>query len=174
MSLSAEDRLAIFELLSRVAYAYDQRDLPGLAECFMPDARFSLHIAGAEPMAPCEGREAIMTLYRDAMAAQTDVRRHVISNPFFVETGIETGVETGIESGAETGIESGAETGIESGIESGAETGAEPTVVSNLTLLATEDGHSRLLCTGVYRDTLRRVDSRWRLHRRHLDLDSAY
>ena len=154
MSLSAEDRLAIFELLSRVAYAYDQRDLPGLAECFMPDARFSLHIAGAEPMAPCEGREAIMTLYRDAMAAQTDVRRHVISNPFFIETGVETGIESGIESGAETG--------------------AEPTVVSNLTLLATEDGHSRLLCTGVYRDTLRRVDSRWRLHRRHLDLDSAY
>lgn len=150
MSLSTEDRLAIFELLSRVAYAYDQRDLPGLAECFTSDARFSLHIARAEPMAPCAGREAIMTLYRDAMAAQTDVRRHVISNPFFIETGIETGVETGIESGA------------------------EPTVVSNLTLLATEDGQCRLLCTGVYRDTLRRVDSRWRLHRRHLDLDSAY
>ena len=143
MSLSAEDRLAIFERLSRVAYAYDQRDLP---ECFTPDARFSLHIAGAEPMAPCAGREAIMTLYRNAMAAQTDVRRHVISNPFFIETGIKTGVETG----------------------------AEPTVVSNLTLLATEDGQCRLLCTGVYRDTLRRVDSRWRLHRRHLDLDSAY
>ena len=150
MSLSTEDRLAIFELLSRVAYAYDQRDLPGLAECFTPDARFSLHIARAEPMAPCAGREAIMTLYRDAMAAQTDVRRHVISNPFFIETGIEPGAETGIESGA------------------------EPTVVSNLTLLATEDGQCRLLCTGVYRDTLRRVDSRWRLHRRHLDLDSAY
>ena len=154
MSLSAEDRLAIFELLSRVAYAYDQRDLPGLAECFTPDARFSLHIAGAEPMAPCAGREAIMTLYRNAMAAQTDVRRHVISNPFFIETGIKTGIETGIKTGVETG--------------------AEPTVVSNLTLLATEDGQCRLLCTGVYRDTLRRVDSRWRLHRRHLDLDSAY
>lgn len=154
MSRSAEDRLAIFELLSRVAYAYDQRDLPGLAECFTTDAQFSLHIAGAEPMAPFEGREAIMTLYRDAMAAQTDVRRHVISNPFFIETGIETGVETGIKAGIKSG--------------------AEPTVVSNLTLLATEDGHSRLLCTGVYRDTLRRVDSRWRLHRRHLDLDSAY
>ena len=150
MSLSAEDRLAIFELLSRVAYAYDQRDLPGLAECFTPDARFSLHIAGAEPMAPFEGREAIMTLYRDAMATQTDVRRHVISNPFFIEAGDKTGIKTGIE------------------------TGAEPTVVSNLTLLATEDGQCRLLCTGVYRDTLRRVDSRWRLHRRHLDLDSAY
>ena len=154
MSLSTEDRLAIFELLSRVAYAYDQRDLPGLAECFTSDARFSLHIARAEPMAPCAGREAIMTLYRDAMAAQTDVRRHVISNPLFIETGI----ETGIEPGAETGVEPG----------------AEPTVVSNLTLLATEDGQCRLLCTGVYRDTLRRVDSRWRLHRRHLDLDSAY
>ena len=162
MSLSAEDRLAIFERLSRVAYAYDQRDLPGLAECFTPDARFSLHIAGAEPMPPCAGREAIMTLYRDAMAAQTDVRRHVISNPFFIETGVETGVETGIE------------TGIKTDIETGIETGAEPTVVSNLTLLATEDGQCRLLCTGVYRDTLRRVDSRWRLHRRHLDLDSAY
>ena len=158
MSLSAEDRLAIFERLSRVAYAYDQRDLPGLAECFTPDAQFSLHIAGAEPMAPFEGREAIMTLYRDAMAAQTDVRRHVISNPFFIETGIETGIKTGVETG----------------IEAGAESGPEPTVVSNLTLLATEDGQCRLLCTGVYRDTLRRVDSRWRLHRRHLDLDSAH
>ena len=162
MSRSAEDRLAIFELLSRVAYAYDQRDLPGLAECFTSDARFSLHIAGAEPMAPCEGREAIMTLYQDAMAAQTDVRRHVISNPFFIETGIETGIKTGIK------------TGVETGIKAGAESGAEPTVVSNLTLLATEDGQCRLLCTGVYRDTLCRVDSRWRLHRRHLDLDSAY
>ena len=170
MSLSAEDRLAIFELMSRVAYAYDQRDLPGLAQCFTPDARFSLHIAGAEPMAPFEGREAIMTLYRDAMAAQTDVRRHVISNPFFIETGSEAGIETGIETGGETGIK----TGVETGIETGAEAGAEPTVVSNLTLLATEDGQCHLLCTGVYRDTLRRVDSRWRLHRRHLDLDSAY
>lgn len=174
MSLSAEDRLAIFELLSRVAYAYDQRDLPGLAECFTPDARFSLHIAGTEPMAPCAGREAIMTLYRDAMAAQTDVRRHVISNPFFIETGIETGIEAAIETDIKTGAESAIEAGIEAGIKTGAESGAEPTVVSNLTLLATEDGHSRLLCTGVYRDTLRRVDSRWRLHRRHLNLDSAY
>ncbi len=138
MSLSADDKLAILDLLSRSAYGYDERKLDMLEACFTPDAAFSIQITGADLMGPFEGAEAIMELYRNSLAAQTDVRRHVVSNAFFVSEG------------------------------------EEPEVVSNLTLFATENGQARLLCTGVYRDQLRREDSGWCIHRRHLDLDSPY
>jgi 3-phenylpropionate/cinnamic acid dioxygenase small subunit len=46
--------------------------------------------------------------------------------------------------------------------------------VSNLSLIATEQGRTALLSAGVYRDTLRREGDRWRLCRRHIDLDSPY
>jgi hypothetical protein len=39
---------------------------------------------------------------------------------------------------------------------------------------ATENGETRLLTAGVYRDTVRRTDKGWLLVKRHLDLDSAY
>lgn len=138
MSLSAADKLAIQELLSRSAYAYDERQLDMLAECFTDDAEFSILIKDAELMGPFVGREALMGLYRGALEQQTDVRRHVVSNVFF---------DTESD---------------------------DPKVISNLTLFATEGGESRLLTTGVYRDTVRRDGDVWRLHRRHLDLDGPY
>ena len=138
MSLSTEDKLAIHELLSRSAYAFDEKDLDMLEACFTEDAAFSIQITGAELMGPFEGREAIMTLYRDSLAVQTDVRRHVTTNIFFQR-----------EDG-------------------------DPLVISNLTLFATENGETRLLTAGVYRDTVRRTDAGWLLLNRHLDLDSAY
>ena len=95
-------------------------------------------LTGADLMGPFEGREAIMTLYRDSLAVQTDVRRHVTTNIFFH---------------SEDG---------------------DPLVISNLTLFATENGETRLLTAGVYRDTVRRTDKGWLLVKRHLDLDSAY
>jgi ketosteroid isomerase-like protein len=83
MSLSAEDKLAIHELLARSAYAYDEQDLKMLEACFTEDAVFSILIKGSDMIGPFEGREAIMKLYGDSMAVQTDVRRHVTSNMFF-------------------------------------------------------------------------------------------
>ena len=83
--ISVEEKLAIHELLSRAAYAYDERDVPMLENCFSPAASFSMRIAGGDLVGPFEGRESIMGLMTGSMAEQTDVRRHVISNIFFEE-----------------------------------------------------------------------------------------
>jgi 3-phenylpropionate/cinnamic acid dioxygenase small subunit len=53
-------------------------------------------------------------------------------------------------------------------------TGERPVVISNLTLLSTQNGVASLLATGVYRDTVVENDGCWRLCARHIDLDSPY
>ena len=83
MSLGIEEKLAVHELLSRAAYAYDERDVAMLESCFATQASFSMRIAGGDLVGPFEGREAIMGLMNGSMAEQTDVRRHVVSNIFF-------------------------------------------------------------------------------------------
>ena len=87
MSLSVEQKLAIHELLGRAALAYDERDMPTLESGFSVNANLSMRIAGGDLIGPFEGREAIMKLFTDSMAEQTDVRRHVVSNIFFDESG---------------------------------------------------------------------------------------
>ena len=47
-------------------------------------------------------------------------------------------------------------------------------VISNLTLFATENGEIQLMSAGIYRDTCARVDGTWVLAERHLDLDKAH
>ena len=80
-------KLEIHELLSRAAYALDEHALEMLGDCFAPEAEFHLQIAGAPPIPPFVGHTAIMGLFSGAMAAQTDKRRHVVSNIFFDEAG---------------------------------------------------------------------------------------
>ena len=138
MTLTLEQKLAVHELLGRAAFAFDERDLAMLEDCFAADARFSMRIAGGDLVGPFEGREAIMGLMKGAMDAQTEVRRHVISNIFFDDEA------------------------------------EQATVISNLTLLATENGEIRLLSAGVYRDTLEEEGGRWRVLARHLDLDKDH
>lgn len=138
MSLSADDRFEIVDLLSRCAYAYDERKLDLLESCYTEDAVFGLTIKGGDAIEPFEGREAIMGLYRGSMDAQSDQRRHVISNLCFEQTG------------------------------------EEPVVLSYLSLFATDNAQARLLCTGLYRDTLRRTDKGWKLQHRDLDLDGPH
>lgn len=81
--LEVKERLAIHELLSRAAYALDERDVEMLAASFAEDASFSMRIAGGDLIGPFESREGIMQLMTGAMAEQTDKRRHVVSNIFF-------------------------------------------------------------------------------------------
>jgi len=85
MTLSVEQKLAIHELLSRAAYAYDERDMSALEAGFAPEAQMSMRIAGGELIGPFEGRPAILELMRNSMAQQSDIRRHVVSNIFFEE-----------------------------------------------------------------------------------------
>ncbi len=138
MTVSIEQKLAIHELLSRAAYAYDERDTGMLENCFAPEASFSMRIAGGDLIGPFEGREAIMGLFTSSMEEQSDVRRHIVSNIFFEDES------------------------------------AEVTVISNLTLVATENGEIQLLSAGVYRDVVLEESGTWRLVRRHLDLDKSY
>ncbi|MGI9285098.1 MAG: nuclear transport factor 2 family protein [Pseudomonadales bacterium] len=48
------------------------------------------------------------------------------------------------------------------------------TVLSNLTLFATENDEIRLITAGVYKDEVVHNDGEWLLHRRHLNLDLPY
>lgn len=50
----------------------------------------------------------------------------------------------------------------------------QPLAVSNLTLLATENGVIQLLSAGVYRDRVQHLDGQWRIVNRYLELDKAY
>lgn len=81
--LTTGEKLAIHELLSRAAYALDERDVEMLAASFAVDASFTMRIAGGDLIGPFETREGIMQLMAGAMAEQTDKRRHVVSNIFF-------------------------------------------------------------------------------------------
>lgn len=54
------------------------------------------------------------------------------------------------------------------------ETDDSATVVSYLTLLVSEGGTTRLQATGVYHDQFVVEAGRWRIRRRHLDLDVHY
>ena len=83
MKLDSDAKLAIHELLSRAAYAYDERDMDMLEACFATQVSFTMRIAAGDLIGPFEGREAVMGLMSGSMAEQTDVRRHVISNIFF-------------------------------------------------------------------------------------------
>ena len=84
---SAEDRLAITEVLNRMAYYYDEGHLDELGACFADDAIMSMQIAGGDMVGPFEGRDNIMELYRGAKSSQTDVRRHDITNVMFDASG---------------------------------------------------------------------------------------
>lgn len=81
--MKADTKLEIHELLSRSAYALDERDFDMLEATFAPDAEFVIDIAGNADEISFSGRDAIMGLMRDAGETQTDKRRHVVSNVFF-------------------------------------------------------------------------------------------
>ena len=138
-NLNAEEKQAISELLSRAAFAYDEKDIEMLSASFSVDAQFTMRIADGDLIGPFEGREGIMKLMIDSMDQQTDKRRHVISNIFF-------------ESSQDNNV----------------------SVVSNLTLFATENGEIQLLSAGVYHDSVVKINDNWEVYRRHLDLDKSY
>ena len=81
--LDVADKFLIQELLNRAAYGLDMHNLERIEACFTPDASMVVNIAGGTVVGPFEGRAAIMELMSASIDAQTDVRKHVISNLFF-------------------------------------------------------------------------------------------
>lgn len=68
-------------LLGRASWGYDEADPDLIASCFTDDARMSLRVGrDGQLVGPFEGRAAIRKLHADSMAAQTDQRRHNLSN----------------------------------------------------------------------------------------------
>ncbi len=88
--MDTADKLAIYELLSLTACAYDDHDIDTLARCFTADASMIIHIAGHDSVGPFNGHGAIIDLMKSSMASQTDTRRHVISNIYFASAEAET------------------------------------------------------------------------------------
>jgi len=85
--MDTTSKLAIQELLSRSAYALDERQLDMLRDTFSESAALVVDIAGVDGEARFEGRDAIMGLMTDSMAEQPDQRRHVVTNVFFETEG---------------------------------------------------------------------------------------
>jgi 3-phenylpropionate/cinnamic acid dioxygenase small subunit len=138
VSINTEEKLEIHELLSRAAYAYDEREVVMLEACFAEQASFSMRIAGGDLIGPFESKSGIMGLMTESMTEQTDVRRHVISNIFFEVSSDKT------------------------------------IVISNLTLMATENNDIQLMSSGIYRDQVIKENGQWRIASRFLNLDKPY
>jgi len=82
-NMDTNSKLAIQELLSRSAYALDERQLDMLQDTFSESAALVIDIAGVDGEVRFDGRDAIMGLMTDSMDEQSDQRRHVVTNLFF-------------------------------------------------------------------------------------------
>ncbi|MDR6123520.1 3-phenylpropionate/cinnamic acid dioxygenase small subunit [Bacillus sp. SLBN-46] len=133
------EKMKIGELLSKSAYALDERKLEMLGECFSEDAIFTMRIAEGNLVGPFTGHGEIMNLMKDSMETQTDKRRHVVSNVFFEKVDSE-----------------------------------HASVLSYLSLFATENGNIKLLTTGLYQDEVVKINHQWKIKKRHIDLELPY
>jgi hypothetical protein len=74
------DRAKIADLWGDYGAGNDQRDFDLLESCFTKDASFIVHIAGGDTVGPLVPRTGVMEFFRAALGAQTDRRRHVLTN----------------------------------------------------------------------------------------------
>jgi len=81
--LTADDRLAILDLMGRAAWGYDESRLEVVTSCYAAGAVMTVEVAGVETPTRVDGRDAVVGLIRASIASQDDQRRHVVSNVFF-------------------------------------------------------------------------------------------
>jgi hypothetical protein len=74
------ERPLLAELMYRYGWSFDERQADLLLSCFAQDARWEARIMGATIIGPFEGREAIMDFMTGFWPAQTDQRRHMVTN----------------------------------------------------------------------------------------------
>ena len=79
------DRLAIVDALNSYAWAYDERDLPGLEGCFAEDATCSGYLQAELDWGPVKGRGNIVEGLVARIAGETFRPRHFLSNFRFAE-----------------------------------------------------------------------------------------
>ncbi|MGH3495549.1 MAG: nuclear transport factor 2 family protein [Sciscionella sp.] len=74
------DRAKIADLWAGYGAANDLHDGELMESCFTEDASFTIHIAGADSVGPLQPREKVLEFITGAVSAQTDQRRHVLTN----------------------------------------------------------------------------------------------
>jgi ketosteroid isomerase-like protein len=107
-------RAEIENVLGRASWGYDENDVDLIAAQFTESATMTMQIGrDGDVIGPFEGREAIRKLHADSLAAQTDQRRHNLSNVVLVEESPDTATTTSnltllsIENGAVRVLSSG-------------------------------------------------------------------
>ena len=79
------DRAQIAGLWADYGAGNDKRDFDLLESCFTEDVSFTVHIAGGDTVGPLQPRKDVMEFFRAALGAQTDRRRHVLTNFRYTE-----------------------------------------------------------------------------------------
>lgn len=79
------DRAKIADLWGDYGAGNDLHDFDLLESCFTEDASFTVHIAGAGSLGPLQPRKDVVAFFHDALTAQTDQRRHVLTNFRYLE-----------------------------------------------------------------------------------------
>jgi hypothetical protein len=133
------DRHAIDDLFTRYAWGNDIRDVDLIETLLVPEATFSLSIAGETVVGPFDDRAAMIAFYREALGGQSDQRRHVTTNLRYLE-----------------------------------EADDRAKLDAYLTLLATEDGTPRVVCTGLYHAEVVQRDGAWLFASLVIALDSGF
>jgi hypothetical protein len=90
------DRDSLEQLFAQYGWPMDSKEFPTLNQVFTQDAKFTVQIAGGDTYGPIEGREAIYDFVSQTVGAQTDQRRHVITNMRVESSGGDTTTATAI------------------------------------------------------------------------------
>jgi ketosteroid isomerase-like protein len=76
----ALDRIMISDRIYRYAWAFDERQIDALNNCFTEDAVWEGNTQGVTPVPPFRGRATITEWLSGFWANQSDQRRHVMVN----------------------------------------------------------------------------------------------
>lgn len=84
------DRVLFCERIARYCWAYDERRLEKLGECFTEDAIWEGNVLGQVTIGPFKGREKILSWLGEFWPHQKDQRRHLILNTIVEEQTADT------------------------------------------------------------------------------------
>ena len=87
---SVRDRSSFCERIARYCWAYDERRIDRLGECFTEDAIWEGNVLGRVPIGPFVGREAIVDWLRKFWPHQKDQRRHMLLNTIVEQQATDT------------------------------------------------------------------------------------
>ena len=85
-------RARFCERIARYCWAYDERRIDRLGECFTEDAVWEGNVLGQVPIGPFHGREEIVRWLSKFWPHQKDQRRHMLLNTIVEEQTGETAV----------------------------------------------------------------------------------